>query len=58
MKHLIAKYTKLKLELVNAGEERNCTEVMWNEMILLEIAELLQDVNKDIIKQLIKSNIL
>ena len=57
MTKTLRKYKNLNEQLVNLGYEQSTTEVMWNDCILEEIDNLLEDVN-DEIETLIRLNLI
>ena len=50
-------YKHLKAQLVNEGEERSMSEVIWNEAILGAIDNLFEEVNEEI-ERLIRLNLI
>ena len=45
-------FKRLKSQLVNEGEERSMSEVMWNETILEAMDNLFEEVNEETEKQI------
>ena len=52
MEKLKMEFKRLKSQLVNEGEERSTSEVMWNETILEAMDNLFEEVNEETEKQI------
>jgi len=52
MESLSKEYQRLNSKLVNPGYEETKDEVMWNDLILISMDELLKDVNPEIANQI------
>ena len=52
MENLKMEFKRLKSQLVNEGEERSMSEVMWNETILEAMDNLFEEVNEETEKQI------
>lgn len=52
MEKLKMEFKRLKSQLVNEGEERSMSEVIWNETILEAIDNMFEEVNEETEKQI------